>query len=412
MPGMSSGSDRADRLLAAAFRSALLQQGLIVLLIVAVLVAAWMWRDRWMVPRVRVFIGRLVAGPAGSGPAVREPAGRRLLRIGFGLLWLFDGILQAQPNMAAGVPSQVIEPTAGVSPPWVQHVVHLGQVVWTAHPVLAGSATVWIQAGIGLWLLAAPRGTVSRLAGLVSVGWGLTVWVFGEAFGGIFAPGLTWLTGAPGAVLVYVAAGSLIALPDRAWRSPRLGRVTMAGLGLFLAVMAGLQAQPSLGFWQGISNGQPAPLAAMIRSMAQTPQPRFLSSLVAAFGTFTEAHGFAVNLFAVAALALAAGAFLSGRPRVIRLGLVGFTVVCLADWVLIEDLGFLGGLGTDPNSMIPFVLLAAGGYLALTRPVPQPADGAAAAVACPSARPSLIANQVVQAASTEASAARIPNAPA
>jgi hypothetical protein len=44
-------------------------------------------------------------------------------------------------------------------------------------------------------------------------------------------------------------------------------------------------------------------------------------------------------------------------------------VLCLADWVLIQDLGFLGGLGTDPNSMIPFVLLAAGGYLALTRSV-------------------------------------------
>jgi hypothetical protein len=28
-----------------------------------------------------------------------EPTGRRLLRIGFGLLWLLDGILQAQPAM-------------------------------------------------------------------------------------------------------------------------------------------------------------------------------------------------------------------------------------------------------------------------------------------------------------------------
>jgi hypothetical protein len=81
-------------------------------------------------------------------------------------------------------------------------------------------------------------------------------------------------------------------------------------------------------------------------------------------------------------------------------------------WLFLIDLGFLGGPGTDPNGMIPFVVLAAGGYLALTRPVPQPADGAAAAVVCPPARPSPIANQVVQAASTEASAARIPNAPA
>jgi cytochrome oxidase Cu insertion factor (SCO1/SenC/PrrC family) len=41
--------------------------------------------------------------------------------------------------------------------------------------------------------------------------------------------------------------------------------------------------------------------------------------------------------------------------------------------VLIQDLGFLGGLGTDPNSMIPFILLAASGYLAFSR-VPAAAD--------------------------------------
>ena len=47
----------------------------------------------------------------GRGPGLAwsaEPAGRRLLRIGFGLLWVFDGILQAQPAIAAGWASQVI----------------------------------------------------------------------------------------------------------------------------------------------------------------------------------------------------------------------------------------------------------------------------------------------------------------
>jgi hypothetical protein len=112
----------------------------------------------------------------------------------------------------------------------------------------------------------------------------------------------------------------------------------------------------------------------MVRSTSRTPQPRFLSGWLSAFAAFDEAHGFAVNLSVVAALTLAAAAFLSGRPLPARLALAGLAVLCLADWVLVQDLGFLGGVGTDPNSMIPFILLAAGGYLAMVRvPVPQPA---------------------------------------
>ena len=87
--------------------------------------------------------------------------------------------------------------------------------------------------------------------------WGLIVWVFGEAFGGIFAPGLTWLFGAPGAVLIYAAAGALLALPDRSWQTPKLGRAMLAGFGLFLVGMAVLQAWPGRGFWQG-DVGRPA----------------------------------------------------------------------------------------------------------------------------------------------------------
>ena len=305
--------------------------------------------------------------PEAPAPAPAEPAWRQLLRIGFGLLWIFDGILQAQPKLAIGLPSQVIEPTAATSPRWVQHLVNWAGTTWSYHPMQAGASAVWIQIGIGVWLLFAARGAWSQLAGLASVGWALVVWVFGESFGGIFAPGLTWLFGAPGAASTYAVAGALIALPERAWRSPRLGRLMLAGLGLLLGGIAVLQAWPGRGFWQGTSNGRDGTLTGMIRSMASTPQPRFLSAAVHAFGTLTAAHGFAVNLVAVAVLAVTGAAFLSGRPRLIRPALIVFTVLCLVDWVFIEDLGFLGGLGTDPNSMIPFVLLALAGYLALVR---------------------------------------------
>jgi len=113
--------------------------------------------------------------------------------------------------------------------------------------------------------------------------------------------------------------------------------------------------------------------------MSQTPQPGFLSAWVSAFAAFDEAHGFAVNVFAVVVLAVTGAALLSGRPGLIRPVLSAFVVVCLDVWVLIQDLGFLGGLGTDPNSMIPFALLTAGGYLALSRvaagPPAHPPDG-------------------------------------
>jgi cytochrome oxidase Cu insertion factor (SCO1/SenC/PrrC family) len=370
---MNSGLNADDPTVVAAFRAALLHQGLIAVLIFAVLGAAWIILRAWLPPR----LGPSPGGAVTPGPSFPEPAGRQLLVIGFGNLWLFDAILQAQPKMAIGLPSLVIEPTAASSPAWVQHLVNWAGTTWSYHPVQAGAAAVWIQAGIGIWMVAAPPGVISRLAGLAGAGWALVVWVFGESFGGIFAPGLTWLTGAPGAAAFYVAAGLLIALPESAWHSPRLGRLILAGLGLFLVGMAVLQAWPGRGSWQGISNGQPGTVAAMAQSMSLTPQPGFLSGWLFAFGTFDEAHGFAVNMVAVVAPAAVGAAFLSGRPRLIRLAFPAFVVLCLAGWVLVQDLGFLGGLGTDPNSMIPLLLLAGAGYLALTRvPAGAPAPAA------------------------------------
>jgi cytochrome oxidase Cu insertion factor (SCO1/SenC/PrrC family) len=373
---MNSGVNVSDPTVVAAFKAALLHQGLIALVIFAILGLAWVMVRTWP-PNAGEDAAGAGAGLATSTPAAAEPAWRQLLRIGFGLLWIFDGILQAQPKMAIGLPSQVIEPTAASSPRWVQHVVNWAGTSWSYHPMQAGAAAVWIQVGIGIWMLVAARGPLSRLAGLAGVGWGLVVWVFGESFGGVFAPGLTWLFGAPGAALLYAVAGALIALPERTWRTPRLGRLTLAGTGLFLAGMALLQAWPGRGFWQGTAHGQPGTLAGMTASMAPTPQPHVLSAWINAFTAFDEAHGFAVNLVVVAALAVTGAVFLTGRPRLIRPVLIGFTVLCMADWVLIEDFGFFGGLGTDPNSMVPMVLLAVAGYLALV-PVPAPAGEPAA----------------------------------
>jgi hypothetical protein len=388
MPGMNSGIKDNGPTLAAAFEATLRHQAIVVLLTFAVLGLAWLGVQAWLAragadgaaeqapgsrPPGSRAAGSRAAGSRGTGSraagsgfaAAAEPPARRLIRIGFGLLWLFDGVLQAQPKMAAGLPSQIIEPVAASSPHWVHQLVNWSGTAWSDHPVPAATAAVWIQVGIGTWMLVASRGPWSRLGGLASFGWGLAVWVFGESFGGIFVPGLSWLTGAPGAALSYAVAGALVALPERAWQTVRLGRLTLTGLGLFLAGMAVLQAWPGRGFWPGTFHGQPGALTGMVQSMATIPQPHFLSAWVAGFGSFNAAHGFAVNLAVVVVLALSGAMFLSGRPRLIRPALIAVSVLCLADWVLVEDLGFFGGLGTDPNSMPPFALLAVAGYLAL-----------------------------------------------
>jgi cytochrome oxidase Cu insertion factor (SCO1/SenC/PrrC family) len=376
---MHSGLNTTNPVLVQAFRSALMHQGLAALLVLAALAVIWVTVREWRPSLAASFRVRSAGGAARSE---QEPAARRLVRIGFGLVWIFDGILQAQPAMAAGMPSKVLAPAAATSPQWVKDLVNWSGTAWSYHPIQASASAVWIQVGIGIWMVSAARGPWSRLSGVAGAGWGLAVWIFGEAFGGIFAPGLTALFGAPGAALFYCLAGVLVALPESSWQSARLGRWLLSGLGAFFLGMAVLQAWPGRGFWQGTTHGRPATLTSMIGQMAQTPQPAALAHLVGDFGSFTAIHGFSVNAFAVAALALIGIGLLSRRKELLLPVVIAATVFCLADWVLVEDMGFFGGLGTDPNSMIPLLLLLACGYVAVTRAAPatvtEPAAVAAA----------------------------------
>ena len=221
MPGMGGGLQANNPTMEAAFRSALHHQAIAVILVALLLAAAY------AVTRT-ITAHRLVsAGDVGGGrPAAAtgaaagaddpvgvaeppEPAARRILRITFGCLWIFDGLLQLQAQMPIGLATQVVSPTADAQPHWLATVIQWGVLVWQNHPVEAAVATVWIQVGIGAWMLVAPRGRWSRLGGLASVSWAIVVWVMGEGLGQILTPSGTWLFGAPGAVVFYAVAGAL-----------------------------------------------------------------------------------------------------------------------------------------------------------------------------------------------------------
>jgi hypothetical protein len=374
-PGVGSLGPAAD------FRAMLLSEGTAMFLLFVLLAIGWVVCREILLARARAWL----TAQRGRWPA--EPAARRVLRIGFGVLWIVDGLLQAQPGMPTGLTSQVITPAAAGSPGWVAHVVNFGTQIWSGDPVEAAVGSVWIQLGIGIWLVSVSSPRWSRLAGIVSVGWGLVVWVFGEAFGGLLGGAASWLTGAPGAALFYCVAGALLALPVRHWRDPELGRRILQAAGALLVASAVFQAWPGRGFWQGTLPGAanarvPGPLASAVGSMAQMSQPAALHDLAGWFAALVAAHGFAVNLVAVIVLAAAGAGLLTGRRDIIGPVVGAMIGFCVADWVLVQDFGVFGGLGTDPNSMLPQAIILAAGLLAAHRiPVPLLATASASAPA-------------------------------
>jgi len=60
---------------------------------------------------------------------------------------------------------------------------------------------------------------------------------------------------------------------------------------------------------------------------------------------------------------------------IVRIGVAVGAMLCLGSWVLVQDFGIFGGVGTDPNSMVPMTLVFTSGYLAMIR-LPARAESA------------------------------------
>jgi cytochrome oxidase Cu insertion factor (SCO1/SenC/PrrC family) len=286
-----------------------------------------------------------------------EPRGRALLRWGFGLLWILDGMLQMQRAMPTSLISQVIQPAAQGSPQWMVAVVNAAADAWNRHPVWAATGAVWIQLAIGLWLLLGKSGWFARVGYAAAVGWGLVVWVTGEAMGGILAPGASWLFGAPGAVVLYVVAAVALFFPYRSWDDAWLPRRLLALIGAELVLFGVLEAWPGRGFYHD-------QIASMIRTMAQTPQPSFLARPMLAVASALHGTTAALVNGLVAAVLLVVGLAFIAR-RFVWPAFWVLAALSLVTWWFVQDFGFLGGVGTDPNSMIPGLLLSGAAIVGL-----------------------------------------------
>jgi cytochrome oxidase Cu insertion factor (SCO1/SenC/PrrC family) len=342
---MGRGVSLRNDVVTAHFVSALFFDLAIIMGVVALVVVLVLWRRR----------GDL----EGADEAIELP-GRRMLRIGTGALWLLAGLLQLQTSMPMGLASQVVRPSVATAPGWASRLVLAGTDAWIRHPILGATGVVWLEVGLGLWLLLARRGVLSLLAGGASVLWGLVVFVLGTGLGGAFVAPWAWVFGAPGASLLYVAAGVLLALPPSRLAQARTADLVRQLFAVVLLVMAVGQALPSGGF---LRSGRSSAFVGMAEEMAGMAQPGATAAIERWFATTATHVGPALDVVVILVLVGTALALLSGRRHAIRSASVVFCLLAAAVWVTVEDFGVLGGVATDANAMPMWIVLMLGTWL-------------------------------------------------
>jgi hypothetical protein len=302
------------------------------------------FRSRWRLPRVQV--------REESAGHLSVP-GRRLLQVCLGLVWLLDAGLQFQPYMfgpffvtqgiqlsAAGDPGMVAGPAGWASHVMLQHIALYNTIF----------ATIQLLIAIGMFFRRSLRAALAA-----SIGWALFVWWFGEGLGGIFT-GSSPLAGVPGAVIIYALIAILLWPADRpAARQPS----SPAGSGLPGATGANLLW---LILWGSFSYflllpGNRAP-GAIAQTFATTDgQPAWIVALMNAMSDAAGQRGTEISvLLAVGCALVAVGVAI--KPA-IKPALITAIVIALLFWVAEGFGGIFTGEGTDPNTGLPLILLAA-----------------------------------------------------
>jgi len=288
----------------------------------------------------------------------------RGIQIALGLIWLLDGLFQFKSFMYThGIISEVFGPAAEKQPSWVASPMHTFDGFYGRDLTLWNTLAGEVQVAIGLGLMLS-RKTV-KPALLVSFGWSLVVWWFGEGFGGLTSNTLPApLMGAPGAVILYAIIGLLV------WPSGEREASSPADTGPLgdrggLLAWSGLWAL-SAALWLVNVNRAKDASAEMIKSMA-TSSPHWLARIQDWAVRHAMGHGTTIAVvLAALSVAVAVGVWTPLRWPALGVGIV----LSLAYWLFGQSIGgpFWTESATDFNAGPLFVLLG----LALA-PIAQPA---------------------------------------
>ena len=281
----------------------------------------------------------------------RESRGRRPgLRPFLAALWILDGVLNFQPRMFSEFSGMVSPNAAGQAGVISYPILHVGHFI-------ARQAALWtvivglVQIGIGLGLLW--RRSL-RAAVVASFGFGLGVWWLGEGLGGVFSGRASPLTGAPGAVLLYLLLGAVVWREDDGLSGRRL---LLGGWTAFWALSAV--------FWALPANRASGSIRDQLDEAA-TGQPGWYAHRLHSLGHAFGGAGTAVAVGMVAAsILLAVGPWLARRPAPF---LLAGSVLAGLFWITGQAVGgLLTGMASDPNIGPLVVLLAYGVWRAYDR---------------------------------------------